>query len=299
MSIEKRITVTEIQRFCMHDGPGVRTTVFLKGCPLRCAWCHNPETQRSRAELLLYGGKCIGCGACVSTCPAGAHGWRETHTVDRDVCRSCGVCAANCPSGALELCGREMTVEEILSIVEKDRAFYGENGGVTLSGGEPFLQGEGALALLQACKERGFSTAVETCGYADADVLIRAVPLVDLFLWDIKDTDGERHRRYTGVTNERILANLSLINEREAAIRLRCILVNGVNTSDEYYRRVAELARGIRRLDVVEWIAYHAYAGTKTIFLGGEDSGRRDWIPDAQQIERAREVLREQGIRAL
>ena len=130
MSIEKRVTVTEIQRFCMHDGPGVRTTVFLKGCPLRCAWCHNPETQRSRAELLLYGGKCIGCGACETACPVGAHGWRETHTVDREVCLTCGACAANCPSGALELCGREMTVEEILSVVEKDRAFYGENGGV-------------------------------------------------------------------------------------------------------------------------------------------------------------------------
>ena len=173
-------------------------------------------------------------------------------------------------------------------MVEKDRAFYGESGGVTLSGGEPLAQGEAVMELLKACKENGFSTAVETCGYADSDVILAALPYVDLFLWDIKDTDNVRHKQYTGVDNGKILKNLLLINEMNAKIRLRCILVSGVNTDECHYSAIAELASKINNLDRVEWIPYHAYGGTKSVFLGGEDSGRKEWIPEAEEIERAK-----------
>ena len=156
MNTEMKLRVTEIQRFCMHDGPGVRTTVFLKGCPLRCAWCHNPETQKSIAELLFYQNKCIGCGECTISCPQGAHAIEKQHVIDREKCILCAECAKGCPTGALEICGNKYTVEEILSIAEKDRAFYGKSGGVTLSGGEPFAQGEAVIELLKACKEKGF-----------------------------------------------------------------------------------------------------------------------------------------------
>lgn len=298
MSIDTTLKITEIQRFCMHDGPGVRTTVFLKGCPLRCAWCHNPETQKGGAELLFYPNKCIGCEICAAVCPVGAHRFEKTHTVDRERCIGCLACAGGCPAGALEQCGRDMTVEEILSVVEKDRAFYGDAGGVTLSGGEPFAQKE-TVELLKACRERGISTAVETCGYADASVLLEAAPCVDLFLWDLKDTDPERHLANTGASNRLILQNLRLINEKRARIRLRCILVSGVNTMASHYKNVAEIAHTLDNLEGVELIPYHAYGGAKATFLGENDSGRREWIPTEAQIEEARAILTDCGVRVI
>jgi pyruvate formate lyase activating enzyme len=192
-----------------------------------------------------------------------------------------------------------MTPQEILCEVEKDLAFYGASGGITLSGGEPFLQGEGAITLLQLCKERGISTAAETCGCFDASLLAKAVPLTDLFLWDLKDTDSARHRQYTGAPNEPILENLEAINRRGARIRLRCILVNGVNTDPSHYRRVAEIASRIENFDGAEWIPYHAYGGSKAVFLGRSDNGNREWIPSAESLLEAREMLSAYKIRVI
>ena len=296
MNTEMKLKVTEIQRFCMHDGPGIRTTVFLKGCPLRCAWCHNPETQKIKSELLFYPNKCIVCKACEMSCPNAAHTLKEKHLIDREKCVLCGKCVEHCPTSALEICGKEMSIEAILSVVAKDQAFYGTDGGITLSGGEPFTQGEAAIALLKACKEQGFSTAVETCGYADSNIILAALPYIDLFLWDIKDTDNARHKRYTGANNDKILKNLSLVNETNAKIRLRCILVNGVNTDEDHYSAITELASKINNLEGVELIPYHAYGGTKSVFLGDEDSGRKEWIPDTEELETARAFLEKRDI---
>jgi len=289
------LNVTEIQRFCMHDGPGVRTTVFFKGCPLRCAWCHNPETQNRGAELLFYSKKCVGCGICEEICSRGAHSFDGEHFLDRAKCASCFACASNCPTGALEKCGKQMSVEAVLSVVKKDSAFYGEDGGITVSGGEPFLQKEAVIELLSVCKELGISTAVETCGVAEADVLLAAVSVVDLFLWDIKDTDPERHRRYTGASNRVILENLRMIDKIGARTRLRCILVNGVNTDVLHYENLANLALSLSNCDGIEIIPYHAYGGTKATFLGCEDNGNTDWIPSEAQIAEAKDLLRRRG----
>lgn len=280
----------------MHDGPGIRTTVFLKGCPLRCAWCHNPETQDRRTEIVFYPNKCIGCGACEKSCPSGTCQRSGKYPIERVRCRLCEACVQECPTGALSLCGKERSIGEILDEIERDRAFFCESGGVTLSGGEPFAQGEAVIELLRACKKRGISTAVETCGYVDLSHLLAAMPYVDLFLWDIKDTDDARHKRYTGVSVKRILQNLREIAVRGARIRLRCILVRGVNTEDAHYERVAALAREISNLDGVEPIAYHAYAGSKAVFLGREDNGHPDWIPDEEQLDAFRGLLREADI---
>lgn len=296
MNIEVKLSVTEIQRFCMHDGPGIRTTVFLKGCPLRCAWCHNPETQNNGAELLFYSNKCIGCGACRDSCLQGAHLIEKQHIIDREKCTLCAECVNVCPTGALEICGNRFTVKELLSVAEKDQAFYGELGGITLSGGEPFAQKESTVALLKACKEKGFHTVVETCGCVDADILRAALPFVDLFLWDVKDTDDERHKKYTGASNQKILDNLTRVDAHGAKTRLRCILINGVNTNEEHYHKVARIAASLYHCEGVEWIPYHAYGGTKSTFLGREDSGRKEWILTQKQLEKAKEILKLNGV---
>lgn len=289
------LNVSEIQRFCMHDGTGLRTTVFLKGCPLRCAWCHNPETQSTAPELLYDPRKCIGCALCAQSCIHGACN-PEMGSIDRARCLTCGACAEVCPTGARSVCGREMSIDEILNAVERDRVFYAETGGVTLSGGEPFAQAKQATSLLRACKERGLRTAVETCGYTDLDTLTEALPYVDLFLWDVKDTDEERHMRYTGRSNRPILANLEHLSKLGARIRLRCILMHGVNTDETHYRAVAELAKKIPNLDGVEPIAYHAYAGSKATLLGRADNGRAEWIPTDGELTRFREILQSEGV---
>ena len=298
MSINRKNTlkVTEIQRFCMHDGPGIRTTVFFKGCPLRCAWCHNPETPRAESELLFDSKRCIGCGMCLDVCHNDVHRRRTTHEIIRSRCQGCGTCIDVCPTGALQLCGKEMTPQEILCVVEKDLAFYGASGGITLSGGEPFFQMEGAITLLQLCKERGISTAVETCGCFDASLLAKAVPFTDLFLWDLKDTNSDRHTRYTGASNKHILKNLALADSLGARIRLRCILVSGVNTSPEHYRQIALIASSLSHLDGVELIPYHAYGGSKATLLGLTDNGHKEWIPTDGQMAQAKEMLCEHGI---
>ena len=296
MNTDNKLTISEIQRFCMHDGPGIRTTVFLKGCHLRCAWCHNPETQKPRQEILFYSKKCIGCRSCERVCSDNAHVFGEQHMLDREKCVACGDCVIQCPTDALALCGKPYTVEELLSIIERDRAFYGNDGGVTLSGGEPLLQGKTAVDLLKACQARGISTAVETCGYVDADTVLSAIPHTNLFLWDLKDTNDTRHRQYTGASNKKILDNLAAADACSARIRLRCILVNGVNTDEAHYREIAEIAASLSNCEGVEFIPYHADSGTKAVFIGKKDNGRSDWIPQAEQLEKAKRILKDRSI---
>lgn len=295
MNTELLLRVTEIQRFCMHDGNGIRTVVFLKGCPLRCAWCHNPETQKRGSELLFYSKKCIYCSACL-LCENSVHGFSDSgHTVEREKCISCGKCANICPSGALELCGKELSIGEIIAEAEKDKAFYGAEGGITLSGGEPFFQGEKTVELLRALKQQGFNTAVETSGFCDRKLIEASVEYTDMFLWDIKDTDSERHRRYTGVSNEKILENLFFADSLGARTRLRCILVNGVNAVRPHYEALADIASRLKNCDGIEFIPYHAYGGAKAEFIGREDNGNKAWIPDPQQIKAAKETVKSFG----
>ena len=195
--------ITEIERFALKDGPGIRTTVFFKGCNMACKWCHNPETLSVRPQLMIYPDKCIGCGACVEACRAGARtlGKNGALQYDRTACKHCGACAANCFSGALVMSGKEMTVEEVMEEILQDRAYYrNSGGGVTLSGGEVSTQPEFALELLQALKKEGISTAIETNLHAPWSVYERMLPFLDLVMFDIKIFDEEAHRRWTGVS---------------------------------------------------------------------------------------------------
>ena len=292
-----KLPVTEIQRFCMHDGPGVRTVVFFKGCPLRCEWCHNPETQKIGQEILYYNGKCISCGLCVATCPNNAHSVLDIHSFDRSRCALCETCAKACPAEALVPAKRDMSVEEIFAEIERDRAFYGKDGGVTLSGGEPLIHGEGIIALLKLCRENNISTAIETCGYVSADTLKKVIPYVDCFLWDIKDTDSARHKKHTGVPNESIIENLLLADRLGARTVLRCIVVRGVNANEAHAEALADLFGKLSNCEYIELIPYHAYGGSKMLPLGKTDNGNREWIPTEDEMTQMRDILSSHGIR--
>ena len=257
--------VFNIMRFSLHDGPGIRTTVFLKGCPLRCRWCHNPESQSREPEIIYFGERCILCGDCVRACPHGALDQApDLHLVHHPVrCLRCGECGEACPSGARQFAGHWMTVEEVLAELMKDEVFYDESGGgVTISGGEPLQQAEFVLTLLAACKTRGLRTALDTCGFANSDAMRQVSEYVDLFLYDLKVMDGEKHLRWTGVRNDLILDNLTMLAESGNAIRVRIPILPGVNDDSENLdaltRYLAPL--GVRNIDL---LPYHELGNSK------------------------------------
>jgi pyruvate formate lyase activating enzyme len=280
-------TVFDIRRYAIHDGPGIRTTVFLKGCALACWWCHNPESQAPGPELILHHGRCIRCGACVAACERGAASLgAEGPAADRERCAGCDAlaCASACVADAREVVGRVMTVEQVLEAVVRDEPFYeASGGGVTLSGGEPLFQGEFTAALLAGLKARGLHTALDTCGHAPWALLDRLRGDVDLFLYDVKLVDDERHRRYTGVSNRRILENLRALAGAGHRIVLRFPVIPGVTDDEDNLRAVAGLAAGLPGLAGVELLGYHRIGVHKYARLG-----RPYRLPDVDVPTRAR-----------
>jgi len=264
--------VFDIMHFSTHDGPGIRTTVFLKGCPLRCEWCHNPESQSSEVELMLRPNLCIACEECIAACAAGAISRVDGAVVtDREKCNLCGDCVAVCTAEGRAIVGREMTVAEVMAEINKDAIFYEESGGgVTFSGGEALMQPDFLVELLQACKQSGYHTTVDTCGFASWKVFDSILPYVDLFLYDVKSLDDDVHRRYTGASNQLILANLRRLAETGCALILRMPLIPGVNDSPEAIQAVGQFAAslpGLARLDV---LPYHRAGVEKYVRLDKE-----------------------------
>ncbi len=284
-------TVTDIQRFCMHDGPSVRTTVFLKGCPLNCFWCHNPETKKESAQLLFYPSKCIGCGACLA-CAHGVHCDKDgKHGIDTQKCVACGACTELCPTGALSIAGREMESEEIIELALRDSAFYGEQGGITLSGGEPMLRPEACIELLKLARERGLNTCIETSGYFDEKYVEPLCRACDCILWDVKDTNDERHRENVGVSNERILKNLRLADSFGTPIVLRCVLLKGVNLEEEHLTRVRELYLSMKNAVRVDLLPCHSLGNAKLSAMGQEPVDLARFEPTREDVEGARKIL--------
>jgi pyruvate formate lyase activating enzyme len=243
-------------RYSLHDGPGIRTTVFFKGCPLRCWWCHNPESQAPKPELMFFAERCLGCGDCIPVCPESAVQWVNGAISITSACRSCGTCVDTCVAGAREIVGRWMTVQETLAEIEKDIVFYDQSGGgVTFSGGEPLLQPLFLEALLDACRSRRIHTVVDTSGLAPRRVVERLAAKADLFYFDLKLVDRERHRHYTGVPNDAILENLRLLAERGAAIVVRVPVVPGINDDEENLRAMAAFLKplGLSRVDLLPY----------------------------------------------
>jgi pyruvate formate lyase activating enzyme len=298
--IERNALIFNIQKYNMYDGPGVRTLVFFKGCPLRCKWCSNPEGQLRRYQILYKKDLCVLCGACVSNCPAGVHifsqGSRE-HRVNREAnCIGCRKCEQVCPASALALTGEEKSVSELLAVIEEDRPFYEmSGGGVTLGGGEVLSQPEAAANLLMACKAKGLHTAIETCGYAKPDVLLQVAEVTDLHLFDLKVMDSARHYELAGVHNESILGNLRLLLENRRAVRIRMPLLKGVNDREEDIVQAMSFLqpyRDCRNFTGIDLLPYHKLGVHKYAQLGLEYPLTGDFGLNDADIERITAYIR-------
>jgi len=255
--------LTTIQRFSLHDGPGIRSTVFFKGCNMRCAWCHNPETFQMKPEILFYETKCVGCGACSMVCDC--HKVMDGKMIfDRTQCVNCGKCADVCFSGALEFCGKEYSVEEVLQEVMQDVDYYEESkGGITLSGGEVFLQADFAAELLKASKEKGLSTAIESNVGVDFSVIEKCLPYLDLVMCDLKLFEEGAHERWTGVSNEKVKENIGKISKAGVPILLRTPVIPGVNDNEEEIAKIARFAGTLPILQAYELLNFNPLGGSK------------------------------------
>ena len=255
-----KATIFDIERNSYVDGPGIRTTVFFKGCNLRCAWCHNPESQSPKPQMMFYKNKCTGCGKCKEKCP--------NHL---ESCELCGKCTLYCPHDAREICGKEYTVDEVMREILKDKVFYeNSGGGVTFSGGECMLQIDFLEEILKACKQNGIHTAVDTAGLVPFEFFERIIPYTDLFLYDVKCYDSEKHKQYTGVGNELILENLKRLLATDKSVWIRIPIIPTVNDTEEEIRSIRSFLLSCGTPEKVELLPYHAMGKHKYAAIGKE-----------------------------
>jgi glycyl-radical enzyme activating protein len=280
----------DIHRFSLNDGPGIRTTVFLKGCYLNCEWCHNPESQSFTPQLSFNPEKCLNCFECVKACPNNAHNIEGSkHFVDWNLCELAGKCVEVCPSGALKIIGTDAEVDLIISEVIKDKKYYDKTGGgITISGGEPMAQFEFTKELLIKSKNNKLNTVLDTCGYGEQNHYKEILDYVDLFLFDYKFTDEKLHKEYTGVTNKEILSNLDFLYSNGASITLRCPMIPGINDNDDHLNGIKRIITKYPNLKSVEIMPYHNMGKDKagrvgmdyklSLIKNAEESDKQRWI---------------------
>ena len=287
--------VNHIQRFSVHDGPGIRTTIFLKGCQMRCVWCHNPETFKKTPEIQLFPERCIGCAACVEVCANGAID--ERLQFDRNACVGCGACARACYAKVRTLVGKTMRIEEVLAEIEADHDFYrNSHGGVTISGGEPFCQPEFTCVVLNACKRLNIHTAVETNLAIPFSTFEIALPYIDLFMVDIKIWDEQQHRKWTGMPNRQTLENLIKISSLGKPILVRTPIIAGINDTTDAIGPIAQFLVKLATLQYYELLPYHPLGEGKRAGLGLPPTPETLARPTDERLAELREVAERIGI---
>lgn len=298
--IERKAFIFNKQKYNMYDGPGVRTLVFFKGCPLRCKWCSNPEGLERKYQIMFKPTTCVSCGSCVPVCPQKIHSISPSgeHIIDRDIdCIGCGQCVEACVPDALKVAGQQVPISELLEYVEQDRAFYEQSGGgVTLGGGEVTSQPEAAINLLQACKQEGLHTAIETCGYTKKETILRFAEYVDLFLFDLKHIDPDRHFELTGVRNEMILENMEELIMKRKHVKVRMPMLKGINDSEAEIRGVIEFLKPFKEFknfEGIDLLPYHKLGVNKYVQLGMDYPIEGDPSLDDADLDRIEGWIRE------
>ncbi|MBO7729709.1 MAG: glycyl-radical enzyme activating protein [Lachnospiraceae bacterium] len=292
-------TIFNIQHYSIHDGPGIRTNVFLKGCPLRCLWCSNPESQQQVPQLMFRADRCTGCGACISSCPVSAISLVDQRVQnDRSLCTGCGACVAVCPNEAREIIGTTATAGEVFDEVAQDELFYAKDGGVTLTGGEVLVQPAFASAVLQLCRQAKIHTAIETCGFADWAALKEVLQYTDLVLYDLKEMDPELHKKYTGVDNSRILENLKKIDDQmDLEIWVRVPLIPGCNDDKENLLATARFVKeNLHKCTQIHLLPFHRLGEGKYEQLENEPNGFSSTVPDDSYMESLRDYVKSFGL---
>lgn len=291
--------IFDIKKYAIHDGPGIRTTIFFKGCPLHCPWCHNPEGIKKEPEIMVSPDRCIHCEQCVHVCSKGAlcrH--NEIITLDRQKCDLCRACLDVCYTRAIEFVGRHVTIEQIMKEIEKDRVFYDESGGgVTISGGEPLMQPEFLKILLRECKRRGIHTVCDTCGYTDPDVLRAVSEFVDLFLYDVKIINDKKHTHLTGASNEQILSNLQTLSQNRTPVHARIPIIPGITDDEENMQAIGSLLAPLAHIESVSLLHYHKTWVTKFRKLSME---REPYVvdpPTQALMEKIRKIFQSHGLK--
>lgn len=285
-----------LKRFAVHDGPGIRTTLFLKGCPLSCLWCHNPEGKSFKPQIAFYKHKCTNCLRCANVCKNNVHNFDNEHLVTRDNCAFCSDCADACFNDAIEVFGKTVSVDEALKMVLEDRLFYEtSSGGVTVSGGEPLMQAEFLKALLKNLKEQNIHTAVDTCGYAPQEAFNSVLPYTDLFLYDIKAFKEETHVKLTGKSNKLIWDNLEYVTKNGKQVIIRFPFVPGYNDSEA--EEIAKKLTEFNNILSVDILPYHNFSSSKYDALGLEDTMPRIPMPTKEETEKIKAIFKKQGLK--